>query len=101
MYVSENEFVQMREELVKSVWSKYVLAWTNEIEVLCRMMNGLRDGTNSVNDVDEYFKHSEGEEEQHFKNSMLMVKQIYTLDDGDIKQLYYETFGRWHPVQNE
>ncbi len=101
MYVKENEFVQMREELAEFVWSKYMLVCINEMKDLCRMIEGLKNGTNSVNDVDEFFERSGDEEEQQFKNFKLMLKQIYVMDDGDIKQLYYKTFGRWHPVQNE
>ena len=101
MYINENEFNQMREELAESIKFRYVSACGANMNYLCKMLDGLENGTNTIEDVNDFFERSEDEEERYFKDSTTMLRQIYTMDDGDIKQLYYQTFGRWHPAQDE
>ncbi|MBP5656860.1 hypothetical protein J6X15_04760 [Candidatus Saccharibacteria bacterium] len=92
----QDEFAKMRSELMEHCTESYKKTCVQEFDDFAEAaITSLRDGT--------HFDESHVNQAQTNVDQALIVVQrqlenISKMSDGNIKQLYYQTFHRWHPL---
>lgn len=92
----ENEFNVMRRELMAHYNKEYAQSCVKCLEDFSeRAINSLRG--EAVFD-DSFVEQSKADSEIVLNVALRKIEQVSDMSDGDVKQLYYQVFGRWSPV---
>ncbi len=96
-FKKENEFDVMRKELMTYCNKEYAQSCVKCLEDFSeRAISSLRG--EAVFD-DSFVEQSKADSEKALNVVLRKIEQISDMSDGDVKQLYYQVFGRWSPVK--
>ena len=93
----EDEFTRMRKELMEHSSESFNEMCIQQFDdfaasIISDLKNGLGyDGSR--------LEQAQADVDRALNITQLQIKEISRMDDGDIKQLYYQTFHRWHPLE--
>lgn len=91
----ENEFSRMRIELMDHCSERFVQSCSDRFQDFYESLRvDLSNGKPFDQTVPEKARRDSN---RAFNAAQLEIKQIAEMSDGEVKQLYYKTFGRWHP----
>ncbi|MBR2741750.1 hypothetical protein IKD98_03315 [Candidatus Saccharibacteria bacterium] len=97
-FKKENEFDVMRRELMTYYDKEYAQSCMKCLDDFSeRAISSLR--SEAVFD-DSFVEQSKADSEKALNVALRKIEQISDMSDGDVKQLYYQVFGRWSPVKH-
>ena len=92
----ENEFYRMRAELMDRYTESFVQSCDENLKSSYEQLRAeLLSGDSSR--YQSLLEEGKADLTRMQNAAQLKIEQITSMSDGDVKQLYYKTFGRWHP----
>ena len=93
----KNEFSLMRKELMEYYRCEYAESCDKQLNDFTeRALSSLHG--DAVFD-DSFVEQSKIDAKKSLSITLRKIDQISNMTDGDVKQLYYQVFGRWSPVE--
>ena len=95
-FIQEDEFAKMRNELMEHCTNSYVQTCVQQLDDFTKAaIASLESGSH----LDEsHAERAQAKADQALKLVQSQIENIGKMSDGDVKQLYYQTFHRWHPI---
>ena len=93
-----NEFYQMRKELMDHCNERFAQKCIDGIQDFYESLRtDLLNGKPFDQTITEKARR---DSDRAYNATQLEIEQIAQMSDGEIKQMYYKTFGRWHPIDS-
>ena len=96
LFFKPTEIDRMREELMDHCNKSYMDSCLQHFDDFSETV--LASIKNDEHLDDEFFSQTTAESDRMLADAQRQINNIANMSDGDVKQLYYRTFNRWHPV---